>query len=285
MASTRTDVGGTPPEAPAPLDDARLGRVPGVLGRIARERSDDYRGRETPTSSAWPPAVGAFREALRRPGLSVIAEIKRASPSQGPIADLDPAEAARALAAGGADALSVLTEARHFGGDLAHIDAVRGAVGLPILRKDFVVHPLQVHEAAARGAAAVLLIVAVLGEALGAYLLYARALGLDALVEVHDEDELALASLAGADIVGVNNRDLRTLEIDLATAPRLISVGRASGHDALWVAESGYATAADVGPLREVADAILVGTALARRGDLAAAVRELAGRDLAPRDD
>jgi indole-3-glycerol phosphate synthase len=270
-------------DAPPPLPAEELAAVPGVLGRIALERHADYQG--TPGtgnasgSDGRPGAGGAFAAALRAPGLSLIAEIKRASPSQGAIAPLDPAEAARAYHAGGASALSVLTEPRHFGGDLAHIGLARAASGLPILRKDFTVHPQQVREAASAGAAAVLLIVALSGRLTAAYLELARSLGLDALVEVHDESELDLALAAGAEIIGVNNRDLRTLEIDLATAPRLLAKARAGGFAGVLVAESGYRSRKELQELQGLADAVLVGTSLAGSGDLEGALRGLTGTE------
>ncbi len=283
-------------DVPAPLDAAALARVPGVLGRIATERARDYAaaavtaflpgqmGRaDTQRSSSEPPAGrGRFAAALRAPGLSLITEIKRGSPSQGAIADLEPVEAARAYEAGGAAALSVLTEPRHFGGCLEHLRDVAAASSLPAMRKEFVVHPAQLTEAAQAGAAATLLIAAVLGPRLGAYLDYAHALGLDALVEVHDEDELEAALAAGAQIVGVNNRDLRTLEVDLATAPRLLRRARDAGFSGVLVAESGYAAADDLANVADLADAALIGTALAGSGDLAGAVRTLL-TDLAAR--
>ena len=206
---------------------------------------------------------------------AVVAEVKRASPSQGPIADLDPLATARAYAAAGAAAVSVLTEPHRFGGRLAHLAAVAAEVPVPALRKDFVVHPAQIEEAVIAGARGGLLIVAVLGSATPAYLRYARALGLDALVEVHDESELDVALAAGADLIGVNNRDLTTLAIDLATAPRLIALGRSQTPDVVWIAESGYRAAGDVASLRGVADAVLVGTHLAGQADPGAALRRL----------
>lgn len=286
---------------PAPLDDAVLELVPGVLGRIARERADDYRAVERAERLAPEGArmrqqrfLAALRRQLRatpafvRRGrtsggaagptpLAVVAEVKRASPSQGAIAALDPVEAARAYQRGGAAALSVLTEPRHFGGDLAHLQAVVAAVPLPALRKEFVVHPAQVVEAAQAGAAAVLLIVAVLQRATASYLAFAHALGLDALVEVHDEHELDLALDAGAEAIGVNNRDLATLAIDLRTAPRLLRRAREAGFDGVAVAESGYATRDDLRAVEPWADAVLVGTRLAGSGDLAGALRRLRG--------
>jgi indole-3-glycerol phosphate synthase len=227
-------------------------------------------------------APGGFRTALAGRAAAgavpaVVAEVKRASPSQGAIADLDPLATARAYAAAGAAAVSVLTEPHRFGGRLAHLAVVAASVPVPALRKDFVVHPAQVDEAAAAGARGVLLIVAVLGAATGAYLRYARGLGLEALVEVHDEAELDVALAAGADLIGVNNRDLTTLEIDLATAPRLIAQGRRQAPEAVWIAESGYRAAADLAPLRGVADAVLVGTHLASQADPGAALRRLVG--------
>jgi len=269
-------VASTPTEAaPAPLGGERLALVPGVLGAIARERATDLAGAaaDVPVRAGAAARRGRLRAALARPGLALLAEVKRASPSQGLIADIDPVAAGRAYAAGGAAALSVLTEPRHFAGERAHLRAVAAAVDLPLLRKDFVVHPAQLVEAADDGAAGVLLIAAVLGDALGAYLRATWSLGLDALVEVHDEAELDLARAAGADLIGVNNRDLRTLAIDTSTAPRLIARGRALGHQAVWVAESGYASGAEARALIGVADAVLVGTSLAGSGDLEGATR------------
>jgi indole-3-glycerol phosphate synthase len=278
MVSTPSDAAAAGAAAPEPLGDERLDTVPGVLGSISRERARAYAGHDPEAWSA--PSADArravgFAAALRAPGVSVIAEVKRSSPSQGAIADIDPVATARAYVEAGASAVSVLTEPNHFGGALSHLVDVGRALGAPTLRKDFVVHPRQIVEAREAGAAAVLLIVAVLGDALGAYLAFAVALGLDALVEVHDEDELASALAAGATLIGVNNRDLRTLAIDLGTAPRLIAHGRASGHAALWVAESGYGDASGVAALRGLADAVLVGTSLMRGGDPGGAVRAL----------
>lgn len=249
-------------------------RVPGVLGRIVRERAGDYAGASTDLGPARPRA-GKFRAALSGPDLALIAEVKRASPSAGTIAPLDPAQAARAYAAGGAAAISVLTEPRHFGGTPEALRAVVAAVTLPVLRKDFVVHPALLREAADWGAAAVLLMVSVLGEAVGAYLEMAHHLGLDALVEVHDERELDLALASGAEIIGVNNRDLTTLAIDLNVSPRLIRRARKAGFGGVLVAESGYCTPDDLRGVRALADAVLVGTSLAGSGDLTRAAREL----------
>lgn len=214
------------------------------------------------------------------PRLAVIAEVKRASPSQGVIADLDPVAAARSYAAGGAAALSVLTEPRHFGGHLTDLRAVTAdqrelREPLPVLRKDFTVHPRQLLEAAEAGAAAVLLIVAVMGDSLADYLSLAGDLGLQALVEVHTEAELDVALAAGSRIIGVNNRDLTTLATDLAVAPRLLRRARELGHEGLLVAESGYSSRDQLRDVAGLADAVLVGTSLAGSGDLERALRRL----------
>ncbi|MFO8150982.1 MAG: indole-3-glycerol phosphate synthase TrpC [Trueperaceae bacterium] len=256
---------------PAPLAPAVLARVPGVIGEIGRARAVDEEegGSHEPVVSASAAglleAIGGRAARGRLP--AVVAEIKRASPSLGAIADLDPLATARAYAAAGAAGVSVLTEPHRFGGELAHLRAVAAAVPLPTLRKDFVVDPRQLEEAARAGARAVLLIVGLLGEAVGPYLRYARSLGLDALVEVHDEAELDVAVAAGARLIGVNNRDLRSLEIDTAVAPRLIEAGRRLAPEATWVAESGYRDGAAVARLAGIADAVLVGSHLAGSGD------------------
>ncbi|GGM91672.1 indole-3-glycerol-phosphate synthase [Thermus composti] len=250
-----------------------LARVPGVLGEIARRRALEVAPYPLPEAQAVP----SFKEALLRPGLSVIAEVKKQSPSEGRIREVDPAEAALAYARGGARAISVLTEPHRFGGSLLDLKRVREAVDLPLLRKDFVVDPFMLEEARAFGASAVLLIVALLGELTGAYLERARALGLDALVEVHTEKELEIALEAGAEILGVNNRDLATLRIDLATAPRLGRLARDRGFEGVLVAESGYARKEDLRPLAGLFDAVLIGTSLMKSPDLEGALRELVG--------
>jgi indole-3-glycerol phosphate synthase len=275
MASTPTD---TPTGLPAValLTEAELARVPGVLGQIARERHVDYREGDLPPGAPTPPRERpSFKQALSGPGLSLITEVKRSSPSQGAIADLDPLQAAQAYARGGANALSILTEPRHFGGALEHLRAVSAAVDLPTLRKDFTVHPLQVYEAVTAGASAVLLIVAVLWEHTQTYLQLAHAFGLDALVEVHDEAELQVALEAKADIIGVNNRDLTTLDIDLQNAPRLIRQARDKGFEGVLVAESGYRSRTELAQLEGLADAVLIGTSIAASGDLTGAVERL----------
>ncbi len=268
-----TAEGGT--STPPPLSAEELAAVPGVLGAIARERAEDYAAVPVPVRSARPPQRPGFAAALRGRGVAVIAEVKRSSPSQGALRDADPVTLARAYQRAGAAAVSVLTEARHFGGALEHLSAVADAVALPVLRKDFVVHPAQVTEARERGASAVLLIAAVLGPRLDTYLAFTRAVGLEALVEVHDEGELARALAAGADVVGVNNRDLRSLEVDLAVAPRLLERARAAGFHGVGVAESGYDRSEQLASLRGLADAVLVGSSLARSDDPEDALRRL----------
>ncbi len=209
------------------------------------------------------------------PGLSVIAEVKRRSPSKGDLAAIpDPAALARAYAAGGADAISVLTEERRFGGSLEDLRTVREAVDTPLLRKDFVVTGYQLLEARAAGADLVLLIVAALDDALLKDLHdQARELGLTVLTEVHDEAEVERALSVGATLVGVNARDLRTLEVDPGTFGRLAVRLPA---DVVKVAESGIAGPEDAARYAdEGADVVLVGEALVRDGDPRGAVARM----------
>jgi indole-3-glycerol phosphate synthase len=213
--------------------------------------------------------------ALRAPGVSLIAEIKRASPSKGLLrSELDPAALAHTYAANGAVALSVLTDARYFRGSLDDLRAARRSVSVPVLRKDFTIDPYQVYEARAAGADALLLIVAALSDdALRSLHRLAGELGMAALVEVHDEDELARALRVAPRIVGVNNRDLRTFRVDLDTTARLRPL---VPEDVVTVAESGVHTPADVARLSAIGvDAMLVGESLVRAGDVGAKVREL----------
>lgn len=208
--------------------------------------------------------------------LRLIAEIKRASPSAGLIAAgaFEPAAIARRYEAAGADAISVLTDERYFQGHLDHLRAVREAVDLPVLRKDFVLDEVQIYEAGAAGADAVLLIVAALTpERLGDLLDAARTCQLDALVEVHSLAELDTALEADAEIIGVNNRDLTTFTVDLETTGRLAEDMPA---DVRFISESGIRTAEDCRRVRAWgADAVLVGEALMRTADVAAKVAEL----------
>ncbi len=202
-----------------------------------------------------------FTGALNKPGLSVIAEIKRASPSAGFISDADPAEWAARYEAEGASCLSVLTEPDRFKGRLEDLDAARGRVALPVIRKDFTVDEAQILEAGTR-ADAVLLIAALFESSiLARYISLAVELGLTPLVEVHDEAEADLALESGAQVIGVNNRDLRDFTVDLATTERLAP--RLAG--ATLVAESGVKSIEDARRLRDAgADAVLVGEAAMR---------------------
>ena len=221
----------------------------------------------------------ALRAALADAGrVNVIAEFKRASPSKGEIrAGASAAETARAYERGGAAAVSVLTEEDYFRGSLRDLAEVKGAAGLPVLRKDFVFDEYQVFESAAAGADALLLIVAALDDAALAALLRLteEELGMDALVEVHTADELGRAGRAGARIVGVNNRDLRTFEVSLETSVSLAALAPAG---ALLVSESGIRDAADVERLRGCGfRAFLVGETLMRAESPEAALRSLTG--------
>ena len=217
-----------------------------------------------------------FAGALRRPGLSVIAEMKQRTPSMGVLTeDYRPAELARAYTEGGAAAISVLTHMAGFGGRPEHVQAARLASDLPILRKDFITDPYEVGEARAAGADAVLLIVAALEPAaLKQMLAVVRSRGLSALVEIHDEIEAASAVESGAQAVGVNHRDLHTFEVDLRLTERLRPL---IPDDVALVAESGIHSVADARRLREAgADAILVGETLMRAPDVVGCLRELA---------
>ncbi|MBI4729349.1 MAG: indole-3-glycerol-phosphate synthase, partial [Acidobacteria bacterium] len=219
-----------------------------------------------------------LRAALAVPGVSLIAEVKRASPSAGTFPEVDPASQAAAYERGGAAAVSVLTERDHLGGSLEDMAAVRGAVGIPVLRKDFLCDPLHVWEARAAGADAVLLIVAALSQTeLVALMDTADALEMSALVEAHCAAEVDRAVAAGSRIVGINARDLGTLRVDLGVVREL----RPRVPDGvLVVGESGVATRADVEALAAAGvDAVLVGEALMRAPDPAAKVRELLGRE------
>jgi indole-3-glycerol phosphate synthase len=227
-------------------------------------------------SRAVSPRRPGFAERLRASGAPrVIAELKRRSPSKGEIRPgFDPVACARAYAEGGAAALSVLTDEHFFGGHLGYLEKVRAAVDLPLLRKDFVVERRQIDEARLAGADAVLLIVAALapGE-LRELQAYAHELSLDALVEVHDDAELDVALAAGARLLGINNRNLRTFVTDLGVTERLAP---RVPDDVLVVAESGVATPDDVARLtRAGAHAFLVGESLMRQPDLAGALRTL----------
>jgi len=245
-----------------------------VAERRARETQGQVEARAARAS-----APRGFRAALERahaPGrLALIAEIKKASPSKGLIrADFDPPALARAYAAGGAACLSVLTDAPSFQGADAYLTAARDAVAIPALRKEFLVDPWQVAESRALGADAILVILAMVDDGLAAELMAeATRLGMDALVETHDEAELDRAVALGAGLIGVNNRDLRTFVTDLGITERLAT---RVPSDALLVTESGIFTPQDAARLEAAgARAMLVGESLMRQADVEAATRAL----------
>jgi indole-3-glycerol phosphate synthase len=254
------------------LDDIVVGVREDLSRRRATTSEADLRARLLEVPPALDP-MPAFRE----PGSSVIAEVKRRSPSKGDLAAIpDPAVLATSYQRGGAAAVSVLTEERRFGGSLADLDSVRAAVDIPVLRKDFVVDHYQLLEARAHGADLALLIVAALpGDELWTLHDHALELGLTLLVEVHDETEAERAVDLGASLVGVNARNLKTLEVDPATfgkiAPQL-------PDGVVKVAESGITTADDVRRfVGEGADVVLVGEALVRDGDPAGTIDAMTG--------
>jgi indole-3-glycerol phosphate synthase len=249
------------------------------IRRDLRERPPDDAALMS-RAHAMPPAR-PFEAGLRAAAPpALIAEVKRASPSVGSIApDVDPRGLALAYEAAGAAAISVLTEPRHFEGSLADLQAVRSSVGIPVLRKDFHIHPAQLIEARAAGADAVLLIVAAVSDPeLFALLAAARDLGIDTLVEAHSDEDLARALATDAPVIGVNARDLETLSVDVPAAlERIATVPK----DRLAVLESGIAGRADVDAAVEAgASAILVGEALVRAEDPARAARKLLWREL-----
>ena len=258
-----------------------------VLERIAAYKREDVAVRKAALSqdavearAGQASAPRGFRAALERhveqtgrPAL--IAEIKKASPSKGLIReDFDPPSLAMAYERGGASCLSVLTDGPSFQGDDAFLGAAREATALPCLRKDFLVDPWQVAESRALGADCVLIILAMVDDALAAELLAeARRFGMDALIETHDEAEMARACKLGGDLVGVNNRSLRTFEVDLAVTERLAML---SPVPALLVAESGIFSPDDVQRVSDAhAQAVLVGESLMRQADVEAATRAL----------
>jgi indole-3-glycerol phosphate synthase len=240
---------------------------------VAKERVS---GRELERRVADAPPVRPYRQALLdAAGVAVIAEVKKRSPSAGVLRpDYDPVAIARAYAANGAACLSVLTDEPYFGGRLEFLTAVRGAVDRPILRKDFILDPFQILEARVAGADAVLLIAECLpGDNLSRLLVEARALGMDVLVELHDADQLPRVLDCGADLIGVNNRDLRTfvtrIEHTLDLAPLIPS-------DRCLVSESGIKTRADLDRLAAAGvRAVLVGESLMRAPDVGAALTAL----------
>ncbi len=252
-----------------------------VVAHRRRAASDerDWRARREATV----PRTPRLRAALRTSSVAVIAEVKRRSPSRGALAaDLDPAVVARAYRDGGAAAISVLTDEEFFGGSLADLGAVAAAVEVPLLRKDFAVSPNDVLDAAAFGASGVLLIVAALDPAeLAQLVTLAREVGLDPLVEVHDADELARALDAGADLVGINQRDLHTFDVD---TERAAALARRVDPAVVLVGESGIRGRDDVAALAAAGvDAVLVGESVVTASSRVDAVRALTGIARVPR--
>ena len=221
-----------------------------------------------------------FQTALAKPGISLIAEVKKSSPSAGVIAgELEPETISLEYETGGAAAISVLTESTYFGGELAELIAVKRAVKIPVLRKDFIIAPYQIYEARAAGADAILLIAELLNrEDLSDYLRLAHNLGLSCLVESHNREELEKAIESGAEIIGVNNRNLKTLKVDLETSIKLLPL---IPGDRIRVSESGIKTAANVENVSGAgADAILVGETLVRSKDPGLKIGELIADEL-----
>lgn len=260
-----------------------------ILDEILRFRRDDVEQakRLTPVEQlrdrpGYDAPRRGFRTALAASPRAIIAEVKKASPSKGIIrADFHPVEIARTYAAAGATAISILTEERHFQGRLEFLAAIREAVSLPLLRKDFLFDAYQLHEARAWGADAILLIVAALEDGpLRELMAIAAEIGLDALVEVHDEAEVERALAAGADLIGINNRDLRTFVTTLATTEHLAA---RCGDTALVVSESGINTAADIERLeRSGVHTFLIGEALMREPDPGSKLRQLLATAASP---
>lgn len=252
------------------LDDIIEGVRADVAERMATVSLEDLKDRASRV-----PQARDVEAVLGGEDVCVIAEVKRSSPSRGALADIpDPAALALAYEEGGAHCISVLTEQRRFGGSLEDLAAVRAAVDIPVLRKDFIVTSYQLWEAKAYGADLVLLIVAALDqEALVSLIERTRSLGLTPLVEVHDEDEVARAVLAGASIIGVNARNLKTLEVDRGTFAR---VAPCIPDSIVTIAESGVRDAHDLIEYAEAgADAVLVGESLVTGADPRAAVHDL----------
>ena len=273
------------PENGLPTTNDFLERIVAHVRAQVASRREEFSARSLVHTRLYQRGPRGFRKALSRPGRRVIAEVKRASPSQGVIRpDFDPVAIASGYEANGAAALSVVTEERFFSGSLRYLSDIASKVSLPVLRKDFVLDPYQLVEARSCGADAVLLIAAMLDEgALEDLHAEARSLSLDVLVEVHSEPELELALGIGASLVGINNRDLRTFRVDLGVAEALLP--RIPPH-ALAVCESGIRDVEQVERLEASGGRVfLVGETLMRAEDPGAKLAELLGADAAARRD
>ena len=252
--------------------------IPDILAQIVEQKKLELARRDGGIERRAEESIAVRRDfegALSIHAPAVIAEIKRASPSKGILAtDFDPPALARAYQQGGAAALSVLTDEKHFQGNLTDLESARSAVELPALRKDFTIDPYHVHQAAAHGADAILLIAAILSERqMRDFRELAEHYGMSALVEVHDDEELKPAVASGARIIGVNNRDLRTFHVDLGVSLRLADK---IPSGVIKVAESGINNAADVQQLRAAGyNSFLIGEHLMRSGDPAHALQTL----------
>ena len=247
-----------------------------VVSTKARVKQDKSRGLPLQYMGERTPFL--FENNLRKPDISFICEVKKASPSKGVIAaDFPYLDIARDYESAGADAISVLTEPEFFQGSDLYLAEIREAVRLPLLRKDFIIDPFQIEQSACLGADAILLICAILTSAqLTEFIRTADELGLSSLVETHDEEELKMALQAGARVIGANNRDLKTFKVDTGNSVRLRAIAPA---EVLFVSESGIRTAEDVETLRQSGvDAVLVGEALMRSSNKKAALAELRGK-------
>ena len=256
-----------------------------ILDKLVAAKREELASRQKTLSElecmiASQPASLDFAAALRGDGVKLIAEVKKASPSRGLLCpDFDPVALAKTYAENGASAISVITEVPHFQGSLDYLSAIKAELtnrrSIPVLRKDFLFDPYHIYEARAYGADALLLIVAILDDTQIKELLdLSHELGMKCLVEVHDEKEVARALKSGAEVIGINNRDLRSFEVDLETTRRLRAL---IPSDRIVVSESGIRDGGDISKLREWrVNAALIGEALVTARDVAAKVRELA---------
>ncbi len=218
-------------------------------------------------------ASTSFKENLKEEGVSIISEVKKASPSKGVIkANFAPVEIAKEYQAGGASAISVLTDENFFQGKLEYLTEIKKAVDLPLLRKDFIIDAYQLYQSKLAGANAVLLIVAVLEDELIDFIDLAAELGLEVLVEVHNRAELEIAQAVGAEIIGINNRNLQDFSVDIENS---IKLSQLIDSDKVIIAESGIKTKADIDYLKESVDGFLIGESLMRSENIQAKLNEL----------